>query len=143
MMNKKLVVKRIIFYVLSFTWGIIMTLIGLIAMIIPFGHYHIFHGRIYKTIGKEWGGVSFGCFFICAEDCQYDSLMGHECGHGIQNIILGPLMPLIVAIPSAIRYWYFEWYWNKYMDYPNDYDAIWFENQATRWGRKYILTDRI
>lgn len=72
--------------------------------------------------------------------------MAHECGHGIQNIIFGPLFPFLVAIPSVIRYWYREVIWRKdrerYFQLPK-YDDIWFEGQATRWGDKYILTDRI
>ena len=28
----------------------------------------------------------------------------HELGHSYQNAILGPFMPFMVAIPSAIRY---------------------------------------
>ena len=141
----KLTLKRIGFYFLSFTWGFIMSFIGLIAIAVLacMGRVHTFHGRLYGTIGKGWGGVELGCFFICGEDCQSDHLRGHECGHGIQNIIWGPLMPFVICIPSAIRYWYFEFYWRKHKRYPNDYDSIWFEGQATRWGKKYVLTDRI
>ena len=110
-------------------------------MLIPFGHYHTFHGRWYKIIGNGWGGVSLGCFFLCGEDCQTDYLMSHECGHGLQNIIFGPLFPFLIAIPSAIRYWYQEIRYKKGL--PNkSYDAIWFEGQATNWGQKYILTNK-
>ena len=134
--------KRVLFYILSFTWGFIMSFIGLIVMAIPFGEYHKFHGRLYKMVGYGWGGVNLGCFFLCSKDClNDDELMGHECGHGLQNIIWGPLFPFVIAIPSAIRYWYFEWCW-KHNKQTKDYDAIWFEGQATRWGQKYIISDR-
>lgn len=140
----KLIFKRVLFYIASFTWGIVMSLIGGIVMILPFGKLHTFHGRIYKTYKKGWGGLELGCFFICAEDCQSDTLRGHECGHGIQNIIWGPLFPFVIAIPSAIRYWYIQLkYYRKGKFPPFGYDDIWFEGQATEWGKKYILTDRI
>lgn len=141
----KLVLKRIGFYFLSFTWGFIMSFIGLIAIAVLacMGRVHTFHGRLYGTIGKGWGGIALGCFFICGEDCQSDDLRAHETGHGIQNIIWGPLGIFVIFIPSAIRYWYFEFYWRKHKRYPSDYDSIWFEAQATRWGKKYVLTDRI
>lgn len=31
-------------------------------------------------------------------------LDGHELGHTLQNCLLGPLFPFIVAIPSATRW---------------------------------------
>lgn len=68
----------------------------------------------------------------------------HEWGHGIQNIILGPLMPFLVAIPSCIRYWYRELLVRsgekKYADLP-DYDSIWFEGWATKLGKKYYKAE--
>ena len=141
--KQSLIMKRVIFYILSFTWGIIMSFIGLIVMIIPFGHYHTYHGRLYKTVSKGWGGVSLGCFFLCGEDCQYEELMCHECGHGLQNIIWGPLFPFVIAIPSAIRYWYYEIQTKKGKTFSDDwYDSAWFEGQATRWGIEYIISNK-
>lgn len=137
--------KLFLFYLFSFTWGIIMSLIGLIVILfsLPFKKVHRYHGRLYATWSRSWGGVSLGCFFVCGEDCQYDSLMLHECGHGVQNCIWGPLFPFIVAIPSAFRYWYRELkYHRKKITPPTLYDDIWFEGQATKWGEKYILTDK-
>ncbi len=141
----KLIIKRILFYVLSFTWGFIMSFIGLFPIVVLacMKKVKVFHGRLYATVGKNWGGLELGCFFICGENCQTEHTMAHECGHGIQNIIWGPLMPFVVCIPSAIRYWYFEFYRRKHNKFPCEYDAIWFEGQASRWGKKYVLTDRI
>lgn len=65
----------------------------------------------------------------------------HESGHGLQNIMLGVLMPFLVSIPSMIRCWYRELIIRsgkkKYSDLP-DYDAIWFEGWATRLGEKHF-----
>lgn len=54
-------------------------------------------------------------------------------------------MPFVISIPSAIRYWYREILsrvdFQKYKQLP-DYDAIWFEGQATRWGSDFVATDK-
>lgn len=55
----------------------------------------------------------------------------HECGHNYQNALLGPLFFFLVAIPSGIRYWYQRLTPNKKHA---DYDAIWFEDSATKIG---------
>ena len=143
----KLILKRILFYVVSFTWGGLMSLIGLIAMIVtlPFGKFGIYHGRLYKRIGKNWGGVELGCFFFCDETAGKHTLK-HECGHGLQNCLWGPLMPFVICIPSAARYWYREYIYRtdreKYKQLPK-YDDIWFEGQATKWGEQYVAADKI
>lgn len=143
----KLILKRTLFYILSCTWGAIMTSIGLVVLLVtlPFGKFGIYHGRIYKRIGKNWGGVELGCFFLCDENAG-EHTMAHETGHGLQNCIWGPLFPFVIAIPSAVRYWYREYIYRtnkeKYWKLP-DYDAIWFEGQATKWGKAYVATDKI
>ena len=105
----KLIFKRILFYIVSFTWGGIMSVVGLLAMLftLPFGKFGIYHGRLYKRIGKNWGGVELGCFFLCDDSCGEHTLQ-HECGHGLQNCLWGPLLPFVVCAPSAIRYWVFN-----------------------------------
>ena len=143
----KLILKRILFYIISFTWGGIMTVIGLVVLLVtlPFGKFGIYHGRIYKRIGKNWGGLELGCFFLCDNSAD-EYILAHESGHGLQNCLWGPLMPFVICIPSAIRYWYREFIWHfnkeKFNKLP-DYDAIWFEGQATKWGKKYITTDKV
>ena len=115
-MKTSLIIKRTLFYCLSFTWGIIMSLIGLIAVtsIGLFKGFHTYHGRLFTSIGKNWGGVSLGCFFICSEDCiNSEHLKAHECGHGLQSIVFGPLFPFVVAIPSMIFSNYFTRRVNK------------------------------
>lgn len=141
-MNWKLILKRIVFYVLSFTWGIITSLPGLLVISFSalFKRVHVYHGRLYAVWGKNWGGLELGPFFIIGENCE--NSRAHETGHGLQNIILGPLMIVLVSIPSCIRYWYLELKYYRKGLY-KDYDAIWFEGQATRWGKKFVETDKI
>lgn len=65
----------------------------------------------------------------------------HEAGHGVQNIMFGPLMPFLVSIPSAIRYWHREYIYRtnriKYRKLPSYY-SIWFERDATDYGMIYF-----
>lgn len=141
-----MIFKRILFYILSFTWGGILSFLGLLGIIClaPFKRVHVFHGRLYAVVGKNWGGLDMGCFFFCGNNCQDEHMLCHESGHGIQNIIWGPLGIFVIYIPSAIRYWYRELhYYRKGLEPKTAYDDIWFEGQATKWGYKYVLTDRI
>ena len=128
-MNKKL------FYALNFTWGIIMNIFGLIGAAAffaagrkPFKHA----GSIVFRACHNWGGVSLGIFsFVCEEASTHT--LDHEFGHAIQNALYGVLFPFIVAIPSFTRYWIFVY--NEKHNIPNeDYDAIWFEGEATKMG---------
>ena len=56
----------------------------------------------------------------------------------------GILMPFVISIPSAIRYWYREIIYRtnrtKYSKLP-PYDSIWFEGQATSLGINYYYTE--
>ena len=100
-------IKIILFYIISFTWGILMTLFGCLCALglLITGHKpKLFHQNIYFEVGTGWGGFEAGCFFFCCKDHSLH-LMQHESGHGLQNLVLGPLMPFIISIPSCIRYW--------------------------------------
>ncbi len=138
--------KIVIFYILSFTWGLPMTLIGAIAalFLLCAGYKpKRFHHFIYFEVGENWGGFECGCFFIVNKNPTLH-IKQHEAGHGIQNIIFGWLMPFVVSIPSLIRYWYREFLIRSgkkfYWELP-DYDSIWFEGQATRFGEKYFESE--
>ena len=124
------------FYFLSFTWGLPTTLAGCLAALIllaagkrpkKWGYCYYFE------IGKNWGGMSLGIFFIkgTAESIH---IKNHEHGHSIQNCHFGPLMPILVNCPSSLRFW-----WRKlFKKHRTPYDSIWFEGQATRLGTEFI-----
>lgn len=102
--------KQIMFWFLSLTWGIVMTLIGFVIMfILLLGNYEIkiFYHYLRMEVGRNWGGFEMGPIFFTDESPLLYTKQ-HEAGHGIQNIMFGPLMPFIVSIPSAIRYWFRE-----------------------------------
>lgn len=189
--------KTIGFWLVQCTWGFIMTFIGAIAtlaLIIAGKKPKHIGPVVYTEVGEGWGGVELGGFFICSKSSSNHTKL-HECGHSLQNMILGPLFPFFVAIPSATRYWLrnfsthlgkslfnlcyllvalvvttggailfgpvidgFKWLtivfevlrlyfllvsiWMSAIEIPKydkgyvDYDAIWFEGQATKWGEK-------
>lgn len=185
-------INKSLYYILNFTWGCIMTLIGaVIALILlcvgkkPKKHA----GCTYFNVGKSWGGMELGYFFLTD---SYDSkhTKDHEFGHALQNCLWGPLFPFVICIPSAIRYWLQEFktqrgkkiysviigfslgligigitfipftffkvfgyivaiyaiiilIWLFAKEIPQyafgkyvDYDDIWFEGQASKWGEK-------
>lgn len=132
--------RKILFYFLSLTWGLPLTLAGLIValVLICTGRKPKRFGLVwYFNVGRNWGGLELGLFFLTDEN---DSLSTkcHEFGHGIQNCVYGFLMPFLVCIPSAIRYWYRELRYNrKGKTPPTSYDSIWFEGQATKWGKTF------
>jgi len=133
-------INKTLYFLLSFTWGLPMTLIGCIAavaMIITGHKPKRFGWAIYFEIGKGWGGVNLGPVFICNRDSS-DNLKAHEFGHSIQNCYFGPLMIFIVAIPSATRYWIREWKKSRGVKNLPPYDSIWFEGQATELGERFI-----
>lgn len=63
-----------------------------------------------------------------------EELVWHELGHTVQNLIWGPLFPIVIALPPLIR----AAFWPRILKKnPNaDYNAIWFERQATKFGEK-------
>lgn len=136
-------IKTILYWIWSWTWGLPATLFGAIVSIICLcqgkkpKHYK---GAIYfEAFGEDWGGFEAGCFFFVDENTNL-SIVKHEWGHSIQNLILGPLMPFVVDIPSAIRYWFREYVYkydeSTYKLLP-PYDAFWVEAWATTLGTKY------
>jgi hypothetical protein len=135
--------NKLLFYLLSFTWGLPMTLIGCVVAIVllMLGYKPKKWGYCYYfEVGKNWGGIELGLIFIVNQNAL-SSIKSHELGHSQQNCMLGFLMPFLVCIPSATRYWYREYLVRsgkkKYFELP-DYDSVWFESQASTLGTKFI-----
>ena len=127
------------YYILNLTWGLPMNIIGgIVALVLLCMGYKPkkFGTCIYFVVGKWWGGLNLGMFFI-TDAVQDEHTLKHEFGHSVQNAMYGVLFPFIVAIPSAVRYWVRE-YQSKRGKWLEPYDAIWFEGQATALGNKYI-----
>lgn len=186
-----------VYWLIQCTWGLPMTLIGAIIALglLISGHRPKHLGpTVYFEVGENWGGVELGGFFLCDKHSPLETKY-HECGHSLQNMIWGPLMPFVVCLPSAARYWLFNFnsplaraiyvsllllagivvstsgavifaliggfktivilfellrmyfisltIWLNVHELPQfyngkrpDYDSVWFEGQASRWGEK-------
>lgn len=131
--------NKFTYYILSLTWGLPMTLLGLIlsAILLLLGYRPKRYGwTFYFEVGNNWGGVELGLTFVCSEPVS-EHVKAHEFGHSIQNCYLGPLMPFVISIPSAIRYWYREVLMKCGKKDLPPYDSIWFEGHATKIGTFY------
>ena len=140
--------KKLLYWLIQMTWGVLTFIPGLLlTLILKLGKrptYKNGYGFI-TTVGKDWGGLSLGPFAFCG---RYNELDGpcpsmnmfnrmryHEFGHSIQVLFMGPLFIIVVAIPSAIRYWYYRLTPTKKH---KGYDDIWIEGFATIHGYKWI-----
>lgn len=133
-------ISYLIFYLIQFSWGILMNILGIIVslfMLITLHKPHRLGPNFYFICKKSEGfGFSLGIFAIIGADCEGDEIIMHECGHGIQNFFFGPFALFFFFIPSIIRYYYREIkYYNKGLTPKTDYDAIYFEGSATKWGQ--------
>ena len=157
-MKAKKILFCIMFWVVSLTWGIIMTSIGLIAtgslnlvkLIAKLFKKdlkiktHINGCSLITEVGGNWGGVELGAVALCGNYSKlskywFEHTRRHEFGHAVQHLIFGPLFIFVVAIPSASRYWYQRIMQGKGKHFASDwYDSIWFEGGATRWGTKVV-----
>ena len=129
------------FWLLSYTWGIIVTLIGTVVFAVLCALGYKPQRNIYGyaiEIGESWGGLEMGPFCLVNKNPSQRTL-SHEFGHGIQNCYFGPFM-IFISLASAVRYWYREYLIRvkgiNYKDLP-PYDSIWFEGSATRIGSLY------
>lgn len=136
-----------LFYFLSYTWGILTTIIGWIVIgfvnlfmrkeIIEKGKFFTAH---YAMIGSGWGGIELGSNFLlsnCFSDKYNTHVKCHELGHTYQNAVLGPFAIILVAIPSVIRYWIqtireARGLWNE------PYDLFWAEASASKIGETLL-----
>ncbi len=136
----KAITDRRRFYLLSFTWGLLMNLGGLLvaAAMLLTGHKLLHWGPcFYFECGKCWGGMDWGIFFVVDRDADAH-LKNHEMGHAMQNCRFGPLMPFLVGLPSSTRWWYRRIREKLKLKPPAEpYEAVWFEKQATELGFAY------
>ena len=103
----KRALRRAGYWLVSLTWGGLMTWTGAFIALVMLLSRHApqkLGPNVYFEVGLGWGGMEYGAFFFVAKDAS-DKTRLHEAGHGIQNLVLGPLMPFLVCIPSALRYW--------------------------------------
>lgn len=126
------------YYLIQLTWGLPLTALGMLSYFLLVGIFGCYSYRyrnmICIVIPWNFGGVNLGMFAIHGE--KNYSVVSHEYGHSIQNLWWGWLMPFIIALPSAVRYWYREIRYAINKPPTTKYDDIWFEGQATALGKK-------
>ena len=134
--------KKFLFYLVQFTWALPQNLVGLIGYLIlsrknPHERFH--NAFVTYVDAKNFGGVSIGIFIFIAqkksEEWHHDTRI-HEYGHTIQSLVLGPVWPFVIAIPSTI-----------WCNFPpivkyrkkNDisYYTLYCEGWANLWGMKW------
>ena len=132
--------KRTMFYVMSLTWGLPLTICGAVValLLIVTGHRPIKWGWCwYFILGrKAWGGLNLGLFFF-TDGRDSTHTKNHEFGHAIQNCRYGPAM-LLLVLCSSVRYHYINYLEGRGKPVPS-YDSWWFEGQATELGYKYYI----
>ena len=133
-----------IFWLLSLTWGLPATLAGFTGFVLCLSRGlrpKLYHGNVYFETRRKAGSLNLGPFFFLSKN--YDERVKyHEAGHGIQNIIYGPLFLPLIGLTSIVWYHIFlKKYkeqlktWNK--DERNAaYEKWWVEKQASDFGRK-------
>ena len=133
--------NKTLFWILSWTWGVIMTLVGaLVFLALRLLGYKPKQNRYgyYIEIGEGWGGAGMGPYCICSKNSSSRTL-SHEFGHSIQNCYFGPFQ-ILISIASGIRYQYRNYLvrakGKKHSELP-EYDSAWYEGMATRLGEKY------
>lgn len=132
--------NKFTFYLLSFTWGLPLTLIGCLvslALLIAGKKPKKYGWCWYFEVGEKWGGLEFGPVFLVNKNAS-DFIKTHELGHGIQNIRYGFSMIFVVCIPSATRYLYRNI--RNAMGKPCEtkYYDIWFEAEANKLGSEFM-----
>lgn len=132
--------KRWLYYVLQFTWGLPMNVIGFIcaAALSLYKHPRMEKWHLVFELPVDFG-LNLGLIVIVPKE-PARHIINHEIGHAIQNIYFGPFTIAVVAIPSVVRYWMRRWQRSRGLEL-TPYDAIWFEGQATISGYCFINPD--
>lgn len=138
--------KKYLYYLIQFTWGLDMNILGAIGYIFCKYIFGWQTQKYYKNIiispkdKKINSGLSLGIFLFMDKDAD-EALKQHEYGHSIQNLIFGEFFLLLIGIPSLIRCWYYNLVINKLKLYTKEkynYYSIWFERDASALGRRAI-----
>ena len=125
--------KKVLFYTIQWTWGIIQNLIGLALFLCLLGRKHrLFHGAV-VTSWKLGSSLSLGMFIFTAS--PYDlKLVQHDDGHTVQSFILGPTWLLVIGLPSLVWCGCFgKWRAKHQVSYYSFYTEAW----ANGLGAKY------
>jgi len=95
-----------LYWTLSCTWGIVATVAGAVMALVYINKGFkpkYFHGNIYFENVRAMGSNNLGPFIFQGENAEYYTIY-HEAGHGLQNIVMGPVHVIVTGISSEIWY---------------------------------------
>lgn len=133
--------SRFLFYLVQFTWGLPVNLVGGLMFLILWAFRHYRHEKFQNAfityIPWNQGGLSMGLFIFMAEGREEKWTRNtriHEYGHTIQCLLLGVFYYVVIAIPSAVWCNCFAGYRKK-----NNvsYYKLYCESWANKWGQKW------
>ena len=99
------IVKRLFYTLLQCTWGILQTLAGAVMFLVLIRRKHFIYRGCVATEWKLRSSASVGIFIFVSSSLEgrlRGEIIVHEYGHTVQSVILGPLYPLVIEIPSAV-----------------------------------------
>jgi len=138
--------RMLLLWFLSLTWGLPAALAGAGMAVLCLARGlkpKLFHGNIYFEQVRPYGSNNLGPFFFLGGNAgEYTKC--HEAGHGLQNILYGPLYLFVVGIPSELWYRRFQRVYAKEIasgKWPDAerwaaYEKCWVERQASVWGKR-------
>ncbi len=135
---------RILFFLIQWTWGLPVNLIGLVVYLIFYGkcRHERFHNARITYLPWKFGGLSTGLFIFMADGKDphwtYNTRI-HEYGHTIQCLLLGPLYWFVIGLPSAVWCNFFAGYRERH---GVSYYKLYCESWANRWGEKWSRETR-
>lgn len=145
--------KKFLFYLVQFTWGLPQNLAGLIGFLILYKkcRHEKFERAIITYIdgNKPFGGLSLGIFLFINgtkdEGWTHDTRI-HEYGHTIQSLVLGPTWFFVIGLPSIL--WCNLPPVCRYRKKNNvSYYTIYCEGWANLWGSRFsgqkFVTDEL
>jgi len=124
--------KKVLFYVVQWTYGLIQNFIGLCLFLCLITRKHrTYHGAVITT-WKLGSSCSLGMFIFTS--VPYDSFtLKHEYGHTIQSLILGPLWVFVIGLQSLIWCGCFsKWREKHNVSYYSFYPEAWTNKLAEK-----------
>jgi len=128
---------------IHWTWGFYQTCAGLFVYLKYMRYPHRYYHGVVRTVWDKNGGLSLGMFIFTPYEATGDDerqeycekVAVHEFGHTLQALLLGPLYPVIIGIPSMC--WGNIPYFRKIRrEKKIPYTWLFCEKWASYWGEK-------
>ena len=92
----------VLFFLISFTWALPQTLLGLLLFLLNLREKHSIHrSAVLTEWKKEYYGISLGLFIFTGHSAEL-GFRDHEYGHCVQSLLLGPFFLPVIGLPSIL-----------------------------------------